>query len=295
MSIRSIVRNGIIILTVPFLFSCSYRFYTASCPYPLPGPMEKQAILESELRETSGLQQAGDLIWTFNDSGGEAALYGISRSDGTVQRKTFLENTENIDWEDITKDSLYFYVADVGNNYGNRDTLMIYMVSKKEVLEGAAVVKPAGIIQFSYRDSVKSGPDGRSSHDCEAVFSYRDTLYLFTKNWTDRSTSVYKIPANPGYYSITPSATYQVDALVTAADIHPQDKEVTLLGYRNAFPVLVSWSYQSDPSVIHCGGRAKRYWKRWGRQVEGICYDRGGERYISSEERFHKPALFMLF
>ena len=38
---------------------------------------------------------------------------------------------ENVDWEDITQDETHIYIADFGNNNGNRTDLKIYKILKQ--------------------------------------------------------------------------------------------------------------------------------------------------------------------
>jgi hypothetical protein len=67
---------------------------------------------------------------------------------------------------------------------------------------------------------------------------------------------------------------------------------LALVGYRNYQPVVVRYNYLGDPGSIFCGGRARYYPLRIGRQVEGICFDEAGNLYLSSEQSLQKPALF---
>jgi len=73
---------------------------------------------------------------------------------------------------------------------------------------------------------------------------------------------------------------------------NPDSREVALVGYRNHMPVVIKYDFTGNPGHISCGGRARYYPFRWGRQVEGICYDEAGNLYISSERSLQKPALF---
>ena len=100
--------------------SCSYRFYQSDCDYPLPGSLHKKFTMDRALVENSGLLCMDSTIWTFNDSDGEAALYAVDVSDGSLIRKTIIRNAVNVDWEDITEDETHIFVADVGNNYASR-------------------------------------------------------------------------------------------------------------------------------------------------------------------------------
>ena len=94
--------------------------------------IKSQVILEDYalnkiIDETSGLEMVQNFFITHNDSGGEAALYYLS-INGKIEKKRKIDLAKNKDWEDITRDKKYFYIADSGNNYNNRKDLKIYKV-----------------------------------------------------------------------------------------------------------------------------------------------------------------------
>jgi hypothetical protein len=274
------------------LSACSYRFHPAECDLALSGKLSKQSTLDSTLAETSGLIWMDGHFWTFNDSGGEACLYQVDASSGSIIRKTVVRNAFNVDWEDISMDANYIYVADVGNNFHTRDTLVVYRISRNKLLKGEDEVEYEGLITLSFEEDVRKNSKGFSSHDCEALLVHGDSLYLFSKDWVEQSTSVYAFPALPGHYHLRSLYRYEADMLVTGADQNSESREVVLVGYRNYLPVLIRYRYESDPGKIQCGGRARFYPMHAGRQVEGICFDRGGNLYISAEQSLQKPALF---
>jgi len=284
----------ILLLVALLVSSCTYRFYPAECDLPMPGNMVKQTRLDAKVAETSGLIFMDGSIWTFNDSGGEPAIYRIDPGNGSVIRKTVISKALNVDWEDIAMDEHYIYVADVGNNFAGRDTVVIFRIDSGELLSGAEELDHAGIITLSYEEPLALNRLGWSSLDCEALFAFRDSLYLFSKNWVDESTSVYVIPAVPGHYMVKKSFRYEAKMLVTGADIYRHSKEVSLVGYRSYIPVVITYGYEDNPAAVACGGKARIYPLKAGRQVEGICYDKQGKLYISAERSLQKQALFKL-
>jgi hypothetical protein len=86
-----------------------------------------QTNLPTTVMETSGLLAYRDLLWTFNDSGGQPELYGYSIEDLAITKTVVINNGSNTDWEEITQDSTHVYIGDFGNNYGNRPNLTIYI------------------------------------------------------------------------------------------------------------------------------------------------------------------------
>lgn len=272
--------------------SCTFRFYESECDYPVPGSLYKQQILDCTLNETSGLLYLDGLLWTFNDSDGEAALYAFDATNGSIIKKTIIKNAVNVDWEDITEDESHIYVADVGNNYAARDTITIYRILRDAVLSQNSEVGYEGVITLSFSDKVTRTISGLSSHDCEALLAFEDSLYLFTKDWVGETTSVYVLPKIPGHYSISPRITHQAGFLITGADIFSDNREVALVGYKNFIPVVLTYEFLDSPAKINCGGKARLYPMRTGRQVEGICYDSSGDLWVSSENTLKKQTLF---
>jgi len=272
--------------------SCSYRFFKSECEYPLPAGLVKQFTLDSTLNETSGLLCMDGSIWTFNDSEGEAALYSLDVTDGSLIRKTIIRNAVNVDWEDITEDETHIFVADVGNNYASRDTLTIYRIPRSSLLSNENEVDHNGIITVCFKGEVKRTRSGLSSHDCESILNFGDSLYLFSKDWVGETTSVYAFPKRPGHYLLSPIITYQAGFQVTGADLHYGRREVALVGYKKFIPVVLTYEFEDSPALISCGGKARLYPMRSGRQVEGICYDKNGALWISSEWSLKKQTLF---
>lgn len=289
--------SGIILVLLLFsgLFSsCTYRFYQADCDFPTPGAMHKQFDLDSTVLETSGLLCCEGGIWTFNDSGGEAALYCLDAGNGSLIRKSIVKNASNVDWESIAEDETHIFVADVGNNFGNRDTLTIYRILRTALLSEKPEVIHDGIISLCFTGEVIKRETGYSNRDCEAILAFGDSLYLFSKDWIEQSTLVYALPKEPGHYSLSAISAYQVKFLVTGADILPGKQEISLVGYRSYMPVVLSYEFENSPAQISCGGKARLYPIRAGRQVEGICYDPRGNLLISAEKSLKKQALFRL-
>jgi hypothetical protein len=290
------IKFKIIYLLPVFLFftSCSYTFYQAKCAYPIPGSIQKIAVLPDSLYETSGLAKRRDTFLSFNDSGGKPALYSFKKG-GPILQQTIIENASNTDWEDIAYDGLYYYIADVGNNFGTRDTLVVYKVNAGE-LAGADIFHSGEQITFSYEEEVNRTERGWYSHDCEALFYFNDSLYLFAKDWVTMDTRIYVMPAKAGHYNLSSRVVYSVNALITGADINPVNNEVVLVGYKKTtMPVLIKYQYANDPAIIKCGGKARKYPRLLGTQFEGVCYDEDGRIVLSSEKRIYKQALYQSY
>lgn len=160
------------------------------------------ANLSTVVNEASGLLWWNKKPWTHNDSGGQPAIYSINKSTGDTTKTVILTNALNKDWEDIAQDDKYIYIGDFGNNAnGNRTDLKIYRIKKADVKNKTAV--KASVINFSYSDQTDFTPKGsnNTNFDCEALIAYNDSLFLFSKDWVDNKTRLYKLPKLPGTYT----------------------------------------------------------------------------------------------
>ena len=79
-------------------------------------PKVKADPISNVLVESSGLQMAGNFLWSFNDGGGAATIYRIDTLTNTLLQTVNLSGATNMDWEDIAFDGTDFYIGDFGNN-----------------------------------------------------------------------------------------------------------------------------------------------------------------------------------
>ena len=86
--------------------------------------------IEQSINENSGLIFYRNLFWTFNDSGGDNSFFSFDSLHTSVLQKFIIASAKNVDWEDITQDSHYIYIGDFGNNYGDREDMVIYKIAK---------------------------------------------------------------------------------------------------------------------------------------------------------------------
>ena len=195
---------------------------------------EKFALPKSpdNLSESSGIIFFNNKVITHNDSGGESKLYEVDVDTGLVTRTVTIANAKNVDWEDITHDEHYIYVADIGNNSGNRTDLKIYKISKTSYLASTTV--NAEIIAFSYSNQVDfSSKVNNNAWDAEALVSFDDSnLILISKNWTGGATKGYLVSKTAGKYSLSPLATpLSNSGLITGATYNMLSEKLFLVGY----------------------------------------------------------------
>tara|TARA_B100000579_G_scaffold304449_1_gene254281 strand:+ start:1938 stop:2765 length:828 start_codon:yes stop_codon:yes gene_type:complete len=196
------------------LFSCSEEGTT----------IERQ-FLPLKINETSGLEYYNNNFLTHNDSGGETILYEFNK-EGNIVDEHFIENCgENNDWEDITADSKHIYIANSGNNYGNRQNLAVLIIDKESDFECT------GQIQFKYKNQVNFENRNRHPYDSEGIISVGNELILFSKDRENLMTELYSLPKIPGSYEIESIYSYPVNSLITGADYNEKLKLVALVGY----------------------------------------------------------------
>ncbi len=202
------------------------------------------ARFDSLLDESSGMAMHDGSLWTHNDSGDEARIFQLDMS-GKIQRQIVISNADNVDWEAMAADADYLYIADTGNNFNTRSTLVIYRVSW-QALE--AEQAEAELIHIDYGD-YQSGNPLTHNFDAEGLAVRGDELWLFSKNRGDGNTRLYRFLKQPGHYRPRPSQTLAVDSLVTAADIHPLTGDLLLLSSRRERENFIWWAPTSEQGV----------------------------------------------
>ena len=189
-------------------------------------------VLPKIINETSGLEFYNNNFITHNDSGGEPSLY-VFNEDGEIIETIELNKNpdfeiENNDWEDITNDNEYLFVADTGNNFGNRDNLNIIRVSK----ETDFMVD--GIIEISYSDQESFFPRPKHKYDAEAIIVIEDKIALFSKDRENLNTDLYLVDKNQnGSQILTSEVSYNVNTLITGGDYDEDRNLLALVSYNS--------------------------------------------------------------
>jgi len=240
--------------------------------------------LPAEIHETSGALWFNGQVWTFNDSGGEPCLYALDNQSQAVTRRVQINNALNVDWEDITQDSTFIYISDVGNNKGSRKTLCVYKVTKADILSGLDNVT-AEKIEFSYND--RKWPQkamGYSAYDCEAMICDRDSIFVFTKNWVLLQSDVYGFPVKPGFYNVNRISRIDAQGLVTGACLSSNKKYIFTIGYADFMPFILCLKNTSYEIA-----RRFDYPNFLGYQTEAITFVNNDSIIVTSEKSPVKP------
>lgn len=222
------------------------------------------------INESSGIARAwqDDYYWTINDGGGNAELYMIN-PQGRVFDTLLVNESHNIDWEDLTKDEKgNIYVGDFGNNNQNRKDLTIYKFRNGKTEK----------ITFHYADQ-EYFPAQQKIFDCEAFFWFDGKLYLFSKDWTRKhQTQLYILPDQAGNYMLLPQGNIFLKSPITAADISPNKKEFALLSYGKIYVFEIvdnKIDFSKPKSCIKIGRN----------QMESLAYINDTDFIMTNEQR----------
>ncbi|MDB4506027.1 hypothetical protein N9229_02535, partial [Saprospiraceae bacterium] len=96
--------------------------------------------------------------------------------------------------------------------------MKIYKISKNELETLDSVA--AEIIEFEYPDQSNFSQTEIHNFDCEAIISFKNQLFLFSKNHLDLKTKWYSIPKNAGSYTADLLQEFESDGLITGATIN---------------------------------------------------------------------------
>ncbi len=179
----------------------------------------KKVKLSKIISETSGLEYHNDLLITHNDSGNDPSLYYLDYSGKIIYTRKF-DDIKNNDWEDLTADVNFIYIADIGNNFDTRKNLMIFKVSK-DIND-----KNFEIINFYYTEQSDFNFKFKSQFDAEAIITVDESLLIFTKNRAKKITEIYKVPNKAGSYAAKKIGSLNTNSIVTAGDY---EKDLNLL------------------------------------------------------------------
>jgi hypothetical protein len=273
-----------------------------------PLMLEPSAKLDKRLvPECSGFaasRQYPGLFWTLSDSGNPATLVAI-RTDGSVVKPqragadyvgVKITGVKNTDWEAVTSDEKgRILIADMGNNDSSRKNLRLLVFPEPNPMRDTSAIPQ--IIPVRYRDQTDFTKQGHRHYDCESIFTWRGSIYVFTKRWSDTWTVLYRLQINSGGKEgvFVPVASFNARGLVTDAAISPDGCRLVVLTYHNLwlFKLPAKNSDNNSTSSNPISGTAYYYpiqfpMDKW--QAEAISFIDNQRVLIGSED----GALFTL-
>lgn len=282
-----------------FLLSCSKDEERGTLPDPITGPLALTLVapLEATLSESSGLLAFGEELLSHNDSGNANALYSVDPITAKIITTFAIDNTVNTDWEDLAQDANHLYIGDIGNNNGTRKDLKIYKIAKEQLTLANSQESFVETIFFSYalQESFIAAPF-RTNFDAEALVVIAGDLYVFTKNWGNQKTDIYKITTTPGIYEAEHIGTLDIVGFVTGADYDAESNSLVLIGYNLQSPFLVTMD------AVHLQDLSNSNFERYelqvpttySRQLEAVCFFESYLYFTSEQSSDGASGLFRM-
>ena len=263
-----------------------------SCEYDLTSyTLNLVTDLSPTLNENSGIIFFNGHLYSINDGGNSNSIFETDTL-GTIIREITVTNAINVDWEGISQNSQSVFIGDIGNNSGSREDLCIYEISKQDIEDPQSTEVSAIRRPFKFEDQLDfNWASNAHNFDCEALISTEDSIYLFSKNWQNEETKLYKLPIAWSDTAVAILSTgFNVDGLVTDATFDPISERVMLLGYKNIGGNLytsfiwILWDYQD--SFFFSGNKRRIEIGSMFTlgQTEGITLYNGTNGYVSSEQ-----------
>jgi hypothetical protein len=264
-------------------FSMQATQNDGSCVYSAESVIPENSNALPELfSETSGLILWNERLWTHNDDT-DTNIYALNPGNqGTFENYPVL-NSINIDWEEISQDADYLYIGDFGNNAnGNRKDLQIYKIKKSTLLTNNQEIEN---IQFSYSAQTDFTATGSNNtdFDCEAFVVTADKIFLFTKEWLSKKTSVYSLPKSPGKHVAAYQNTYDVNGLITGVTYLESKNLLVFCGYSSQLMPFLYLLYDFKGENFFGGNKRKLTLDLPFHQTEGIASSDGLNYFLSNE------------
>ncbi|TYA53084.1 SdiA-regulated/phytase-like domain-containing protein [Formosa maritima] len=232
--------------------------------------LNKISSFPVSLKEVSAAEKTpfSNLIWVIEDSRNQNTLFGLNEK-GEVIRELYITDAINIDWEDLTSDSLgNIYIGDFGNNKKDRVLYIIYKVKKpnKDSLNVTAEK-----ITFTLPAKLKQ-------ENFEAFFVFNQHFYIFNKE--NKKGRMFKVPNKIGEHEAKLVAEFQLDNnknKITSADISDDGKTIILLVKDKL------WKLSNFTKDNFFKGDIKSLEFNHLTQKEGVCFKNNHTLYITDE------------
>jgi hypothetical protein len=278
-----------VIITVA---GCGTALMTKEPHPPVVGEPVIAGNLENEkISEASGLASSRlypGLLWAINDGSDEPHLYAVG-ADGADLGTFRVEGAKNFDWEALAsfrwQDTAYLLIADVGDNWEQRQTATLYVVKEPAItasgIDNERVATIAWQIRFTYED----GP-----LDCEAVAVdvVRQRVFLLSKR---RLTPVlYELALQP-IDQDTIAVAHRLTTVPhfnwpTAMDLAPDGLSAVVLTYNNGY--LFKRRQNEDwPSAFKRKPQRLRFDRLF--QQEAVSFGFYGKSVFVTSERIPAP------
>lgn len=256
------------------------------------GKLELITSFPSVLDEISGIEFVtnSELLWTLNDSGNEAKIYGYNLQTNKIQKTITITNGKNKDWEDLASDDKgNLYIGDFGNNRSKRKNQTIYSVIDLARIDSDTT---HALKTTFYFEDQKRYPAKRKNrnYDVEAFIFFKNNFYLFTRNRSsefDGTTKMYKVPAKEGHFKAKLMDEYITcenasNCQITSATYNHKNGEIALLSYNK---VWIISDYEKDQFLK---GSIKKIKLGFNSQKESVTFKTNKSLLIADERAKNK-------
>ena len=179
------------------------------------------AFQGDDVFESSGLVDRGERLFTMNDSGDDAVVYGVdARTGETVSRTTYADDVDDVEGLAPGADGTV-WAGDIGDNKEDRDDVAVYRVRPDDGEQAA----PRFVLTY---------PDG--PHDAETLLVQPRTEQVFVVSKTALGATVYAAPRDLREEGSTnPLRVFaHVDGLLSDGAFFPNGRYVVLRTYGTA-------------------------------------------------------------
>ena len=267
----------------PILILLLISFLIFSCVFLNGKSVLSYLVEETEINEASGIASSlkyPGLLYTHNDSGGEAAVYVLNQI-GLMPAKIILKGIENRDWEDIAtcydpKDKKpYVYVGDIGDNNSSHSSSFIYRFEEPEIKDTLILVHNIQKIEFVYED----GP-----RDAEALMVDPKTgdIYIISKR--DNPAKIYQLSYPQSFTEVNTARLIGTLSYkwVVAADFSPSGDYILVKTYNQIY----RYKRRPNKTVIEAlMTKPKILPYELEEQGEAVAFDAKGKGYFTISEK----------
>jgi hypothetical protein len=200
--------------------------------------------------------------------------------------KGHIQNAQNFDWEELQFDQLgNIYIGDIGNNNQSRNGLTLYKFHRDQIGKSDVVVEE---IDFYYPEQLRFPPKrSERNFDAEAFLVQRDSIFIFTKDWSkpfNGISKIYYVPNKPGRHAATLLRTFQTNNISPYRDaitgVCWLGKDILILAYGAIYHI------KDVQQLLHTSNfvQSKKYIFKKMKQFEAIATSADGKIYITTEK-----------
>jgi hypothetical protein len=279
-------------MTINRIFVFFLATFLTSCSFFTPKPIAPVVVFNSEfevkpkispiefglVNEVSGIADSHQFpghIWVEENGNRPDQIY-LYNHDGQ-HKGTIKLPMKNYDWEDMVisngpaEGKKYIYLADIGDNFGNRKEYQIYRFLEPSFQNGS--VNEIDAIRFVYPDN--------ANYDAEAIIVDHKTkdIYIFTKNLA--KTKVFRLSYPQVSGTSVSTAEFIKDfpfVYITSAGLSADSQEIVLKNYL----VLYYWHFKTDGTILSTIGRAPDKYQPYENEPQGeaFCFANDSKSYF---------------